>query len=62
MYLEIDCPGQPLKGKVYSTAKAHRKYRQLTRFKQSCAIRLYEFDMNRLRLVAQRRPRRRSRR
>jgi hypothetical protein len=56
-YLEIECPGKKPKGKVISGAKAERKYRQLAKFKQSCTITLYTFEMNRLRRVAQRRRR-----
>jgi hypothetical protein len=54
-YLEVDCPGKAPKGKVLDEAKAERKFRQLTRFKKRCTVTLYGFEMNRLRIVAQRR-------
>jgi hypothetical protein len=55
-YLEVECPGKKPKGAViWDSAKAQRKYRQLAKFKRSCTITLYTFDMNRLRRVARRR-------
>jgi hypothetical protein len=53
-YLELTCPGKQSKGCIYDDyARAVRKFRQLARYKRGCQIRLYDFEMNRLKLIAE---------
>lgn len=53
MYLELECPGKPPKGRIFDDDyRARRKFRQLARYKRRCAVTLYAFEMNRLRVVA----------